>query len=189
MCGIVGFTGREQAVPILLDGLEHLEYRGYDSAGVAVLSPEGELQVRKTKGRLKILRELIDNGGALSGCTGIGHTRWATHGEPNDVNSHPHLSEDSRIAVVHNGIIENYMEIRASLSARGVRFRSETDSEVVAQLLEFYYKDGGDLMDAVYRTLDRIEGAYALGIMCADMPGCFIAARKDAPLLLGYGEG
>lgn len=189
MCGIVGFTGRERAVPILLDGLEHLEYRGYDSAGVAVLSPEGALQVRKTKGRLKVLRELIDKGGALEGCTGIGHTRWATHGEPNDVNSHPHLSEDSRIAVVHNGIIENYMEIRASLSARGVSFRSETDSEVVAQLLEFYYKDSGDLMDAVYRTLDRIEGAYALGIMCADMPGCFIAARKDAPLLLGYGKG
>ena len=189
MCGIVGFTGREQVAPILLDGLDHLEYRGYDSAGVAVLSPEGTLQVRKSKGRLKVLRELTDNGAALIGSTGIGHTRWATHGEPNDVNSHPHLSENSRIAVVHNGIIENYMEIRESLSYLGVKFRSETDSEVVAQLIEFYYKDSGDIMDAVYRTLDRIEGAYALGIMCADMPDCFIAARKDAPLLLGYGEG
>ena len=189
MCGIVGYTGREQVAPILLDGLEHLEYRGYDSAGVAVLSPEGTLHVRKSKGRLKVLRELIDNGAALIGSTGIGHTRWATHGEPNDVNSHPHLSENSRIAVVHNGIIENYMEIRESLSYLGVKFRSETDSEVVAQLIEFYYKDSGDIMDAVYRTLDRIEGAYALGIMCADMPDCFIAARKDAPLLLGYGEG
>lgn len=189
MCGIVGYTGREPAAPILLDGLEHLEYRGYDSAGVAVLSPIGELQVKKSKGRLKVLRELTEDGRSMEGCTGIGHTRWATHGEPNDINSHPHLGQNSRIAVVHNGIIENYMEVREFLTSRGVRFRSETDTEAVAQLIEYYYKDSGDLMDSVYRTLDRIEGAYALGIMCADMPGCFIAARKDAPLLLGYGKG
>ncbi|MBS5433626.1 MAG: glutamine--fructose-6-phosphate transaminase (isomerizing) [Firmicutes bacterium] len=189
MCGIVGYVGREQAAPILLDGLEHLEYRGYDSAGIAVLSEKSGLQVKKSKGRLKVLSALVDGGRAVDGVLGIGHTRWATHGEPNDVNSHPHLSEDSRIAVVHNGIIENYMEIKEFLVSQGVRFRSETDTEVVAQLLAYYYGKTGDMMSAVYRVLDRIEGAYALGILSADMPDSFIAARKDAPLLLGYGEG
>ena len=189
MCGIVGYTGREQAGPILLDGLEHLEYRGYDSAGIAVLSPEKGLQVRKAKGRLKVLAALTDGGKSLGGTMGVGHTRWATHGEPNDVNSHPHLSEDERIAVVHNGIIENYVELKSFLVSTGVSFRSETDTEVVAQLLGYYYKRCGNILDAVYRVLDRIEGAYALGILCADLPESFIAARKDAPLLLGYGEG
>ena len=189
MCGIVGYTGREQAGPILLDGLEHLEYRGYDSAGIAVLSPEKGLQVRKAKGRLKVLSALTDGGKSLGGTMGVGHTRWATHGEPNDVNSHPHLSEDERIAVVHNGIIENYVELKSFLVSTGVSFRSETDTEVVAQLLGYYYKRCGSILDAVYRVLDRIEGAYALGILCADLPESFIAARKDAPLLLGYGEG
>ncbi len=189
MCGIVGFTGQEQAAPILLDGLEHLEYRGYDSAGIAVLSPEKGLQVRKAKGRLKVLNALTDGGKSLDGMIGIGHTRWATHGEPNDINSHPHLSEDERIAVVHNGIIENYVELKSFLVSRGVTFRSETDTEVVAQLLGYYYRRYGNILDAVYRVLDRIEGAYALGILCADLPDSFIAARKDAPLLLGYGEG
>ena len=189
MCGIVGFTGQEQAAPILLDGLEHLEYRGYDSAGIAVLSPEKGLQVRKAKGRLKVLNALTDGGKSLDGMIGIGHTRWATHGEPNDINSHPHLSEDERIAVVHNGIIENYVELKSFLISRGVTFRSETDTEVVAQLLGYYYRRYGNILDAVYRVLDRIEGAYALGILCADLPDSFIAARKDAPLLLGYGEG
>ena len=189
MCGIVGYTGREQAGPILLDGLEHLEYRGYDSAGIAVLSPEKGLQVRKAKGRLKVLSALTDGGKSLGGTMGVGHTRWATHGEPNDVNSHPHLSEDERIAVVHNGIIENYVELKSFLVSTGVTFRSETDTEVVAQLLGYYYKRCGSILDAVYRVLDRIEGAYALGILCADLPESFIAARKDAPLLLGYGEG
>lgn len=189
MCGIVGYAGHEQAGPILLDGLERLEYRGYDSAGVAVLSERAGLQMKKSKGRLKVLASLTDGGRTLEGAVGIGHTRWATHGEPNDINSHPHLSEDSRIAVVHNGIIENYVEIKEFLISQGVHFRSETDTEVVAQLLEYYYNRSGDFMASVYRMLDRIEGAYALGIMCADIPDSFVAARKDAPLLLGYGEG
>ncbi|MEA5151571.1 MAG: glutamine--fructose-6-phosphate transaminase (isomerizing) [Oscillospiraceae bacterium] len=189
MCGIVGYAGHEQAGPILLDGLERLEYRGYDSAGVAVLSERAGLQMKKSKGRLKVLAALTDGGRTLEGAVGIGHTRWATHGEPNDINSHPHLSEDSRIAVVHNGIIENYVEIKEFLISQGVHFRSETDTEVVAQLLEYYYNRSGDFMASVYRMLDRIEGAYALGIMCADIPDSFVAARKDAPLLLGYGEG
>ena len=189
MCGIVGFVGTEQAAPILLDGLKHLEYRGYDSAGVAVYSPSRGLQVKKAKGRLEVLKGLTDDGRNMDGSIGIGHTRWATHGEPNDVNSHPHLSQDNKIAVVHNGIIENYVEIKEFLLSKGVCFQSETDTEVVAQLLAFYYRQDGDLMMSVYRVLHRIEGAYALGILCADTPGSFIAARKDAPLLLGYGKG
>ena len=189
MCGIVGYIGHEQAAPILLDGLERLEYRGYDSAGIAVLSPEQGLQVKKAKGRLKVLKALVDDGKAVEGTLGIGHTRWATHGQPNDINSHPHLSQDHSVAVVHNGIIENYVEIKEFLMGEGVQFRSETDTEVVAQLLEYHYKQTGDIMQAVYRVLHRIEGAYALGILCADLPDAFIAARKDAPLLLGYGEG
>ena len=189
MCGIVGYAGTEQAAPILLDGLERLEYRGYDSAGIAVLSEEKGLQLRKTKGRLKVLSALVDGGKALEGRMGIGHTRWATHGEPNDVNSHPHLSQNGQIAVVHNGIIENYLEIKEFLVSKGVHFCSDTDTEVVAQLLEYFYlQNGGNIMAAVYTVLDRIEGAYALGILCRDLPDSFIAARKDAPLLLGYGE-
>lgn len=189
MCGIVGYAGTEQAAPILLDGLERLEYRGYDSAGIAVLSEEKGLQLRKTKGRLKVLSALVDGGKALEGRMGIGHTRWATHGEPNDVNSHPHLSQNGQIAVVHNGIIENYLEIKEFLVTKGVHFCSDTDTEVVAQLLEYFYlQNGGNIMAAVYTVLDRIEGAYALGILCKDLPDSFIAARKDAPLLLGYGE-
>ena len=189
MCGIVGYAGLEQAAPILLDGLERLEYRGYDSAGIAVLSEEKGLQLRKTKGRLKVLSALVDGGKALEGRMGIGHTRWATHGEPNDVNSHPHLSQNGQIAVVHNGIIENYLEIKEFLVSKGIHFCSDTDTEVVAQLLEYFYlQNGGNIMAAVYTVLDRIEGAYALGILCKDLPDSFIAARKDAPLLLGYGE-
>ncbi|MBQ1642855.1 MAG: glutamine--fructose-6-phosphate transaminase (isomerizing), partial [Oscillospiraceae bacterium] len=141
------------------------------------------------KGRLEVLKGLTDEGRNMDGTIGIGHTRWATHGEPNDVNSHPHLSQDNKIAVVHNGIIENYVEIKEFLLSKGVCFQSETDTEVVAQLLAFYYRQDGDLMMSVYRVLHRIEGAYALGILCADTPGSFIAARKDAPLLLGYGKG
>ena len=189
MCGIVGFAGREQAAPILLDGLERLEYRGYDSAGIAVLSENAGLQVKKAKGRLKVLNAMIDGGRSVDGFIGVGHTRWATHGEPNYINSHPHTSEQGKIALVHNGIIENYVEIKDFLISRGVHFCSDTDTEVVAQLLEYYYLISGDLLGSVYKVLDRIEGAYALGILCADMPDSFIAARKDAPLLLGYGEG
>lgn len=189
MCGIVGYAGREQAAPILLDGLERLEYRGYDSAGIAVLSENAGLQVKKAKGRLKVLNAMIDGGRSVDGFIGVGHTRWATHGEPNYINSHPHTSEQGKIALVHNGIIENYVEIKDFLISRGVHFCSDTDTEVVAQLLEYYYLISGDLLGSVYKVLDRIEGAYALGILCADMPDSFIAARKDAPLLLGYGEG
>ncbi len=173
MCGIVGYAGHDQAGEILLDGLTRLEYRGYDSAGIAVLSPSRGLQVKKSKGRLKVLSQLVDGGRAVEGSIGMGHTRWATHGEPNDINSHPHLSEDSRIAVVHNGIIENYVEIKELLISQGVHFRSETDTEVVAQLLEYYYKQSGDIMAAVYSMLDRIEGAYALGIMSERTRRCF----------------
>ena len=189
MCGIVGFAGREQAAPILLDGLERLEYRGYDSAGIAVLSESAGLQVKKSKGRLKVLSAMVDGGRSVDGFIGVGHTRWATHGEPNYINSHPHTGEHGKIALVHNGIIENYVEIKDFLTSRGVHFCSDTDTEVVAQLLEYYYLISGDLLGSVYKVLDRIEGAYALGILCADMPDTFIAARKDAPLLLGYGEG
>ena len=189
MCGIVGFIGQEQAAPILLDGLAHLEYRGYDSAGVAVISAQGKLQVEKAVGRLKVLSEQIHGGADLEGCIGLGHTRWATHGAPNIVNSHPHVSENGKFAVIHNGIIENYVEIKEFLIGQGITFKSETDTEVVAQLLEFYYNECHDFLEAVGRVLRRIEGAYALGMLCADCPDRIIAARKDAPLLLGYGKG
>ena len=190
MCGIVGFIGREEAAPILLDGLARLEYRGYDSAGIAVYGAKEGLQVVKAKGRLRVLDDIVAGGKTIHGHMGLGHTRWATHGEPSDVNSHPHVSEDGRIAVVHNGIIENYVEIKEFLQAQGVHFASETDTEVVAQLLEYYYKDGqDDLLGAVVKVLHRIQGAYAFGIICADRPDELIAARKDSPLILGYGKG
>ena len=189
MCGIVGFIGEEQAAPILLDGLAHLEYRGYDSAGVAVISSEQKLQVRKAVGRLKVLSDEIHGGADIEGCIGLGHTRWATHGAPNIANSHPHVSENGKFAVIHNGIIENYVEIKEFLIGQGITFKSETDTEVVAQLLEFYYNECHDFLEAVGRVLRRIEGAYALGMLCADCPDRIIAARKDAPLLLGYGKG
>ena len=189
MCGIVGFIGQEQAAPILLDGLAHLEYRGYDSAGVAVISSEQKLQVRKAVGRLKVLSDEIHGGADIEGCIGLGHTRWATHGAPNIANSHPHVSENGKFAVIHNGIIENYVEIKEFLIGQGIQFKSETDTEVVAQLLEFYYNECHDFLETVGRVLRRIEGAYALGMLCADCPDRIIAARKDAPLLLGYGKG
>ncbi len=187
MCGIVGFIGAEEAAPILLDGLSRLEYRGYDSAGVAVYGEGCGLQVVKAKGRLKVLEELTQNGRALHGAAGVGHTRWATHGEPSDVNSHPQVSADGRFAVVHNGIIENYVEIKEFLQSKGVEFVSQTDTEVVAQLLEYYYKGG--LLEAVGKTLERLRGAYALGILCADHPDMLIAVRQDSPLIVGRGEG
>ena len=187
MCGIVGFVGHEEAAPILLEGLSRLEYRGYDSAGIAVYGQEDGLQVYKAKGRLKALCDLVDNGAAVHGSVGLGHTRWATHGQPSDLNSHPHVSQSGRIAVVHNGIIENYLTLRQRLQTKGVRFLSETDTEVVAQLVDYYYKD--DIMDAVTKALSRLEGSYALGILCVDCPDQIIAARKDGPLVLGYGDG
>ena len=186
MCGIVGFIGKEEAAPILLDGLARLEYRGYDSAGVAVFDGT-KLEVAKAKGRLQVLSDLIQGGAAIHGQIGIGHTRWATHGAPSDVNAHPQVSRNGRIAVVHNGIIENYAELKEFLVNQGVPFESETDTEVVAQLIEYFYD--GDILGAVGEVLHRIEGAYALGIICADEPDRLIAVRKDSPLILGLGDG
>ena len=186
MCGIVGFIGKEEAAPILLDGLSRLEYRGYDSAGLAIYGAVEGLQVVKAKGRLKVLSDLTQGGATVHGTVGLGHTRWATHGVPSDVNSHPQVSENGRFAVVHNGIIENYVEIKEFLQHQGVKFVSQTDTEVVAQLLEYYYE--GDLLEAVSKVLHRINGAYAFGIVCADCPDRLVAVRKDSPLILGYGE-
>ncbi len=188
MCGIVGFAGSIEAAPLLLEGLKKLEYRGYDSAGVAVVDG-GAIEMVKSPGKIKNLCQKTHDGADLHGCTGIGHTRWATHGEPNEVNAHPHVSQHGKVAVVHNGIIENYVPLKEFLLSRGVVFKSETDTEVVVQLLEYYYLKSSNILDAVFKVLHRIKGAYALGILCADYPGSFIAARKDAPLLLGYGRG
>ena len=188
MCGIVGYVGQQQAAPLLLDGLCRLEYRGYDSAGIAVCSGD-TLQVRKTPGRLAALETLTHGGADLPGTVGIGHTRWATHGEPNQVNAHPQVSGDGKFAVVHNGIIENFARLKQELIQKGCTFVSETDTEVVAQLLAWYYSQCGDVFEAVNQMLSRVEGSYALGILCADTPDRIIAARKDAPLLLGCGRG
>lgn len=187
MCGIVGYVGKEEAAPILLDGLARLEYRGYDSAGLAVYSQNDGLEIVKAKGRLQVLCDIVQGGKTLDGTMGLGHTRWATHGAPSDINSHPQVSENGRFAVVHNGIIENYVEIKEFLQSEGVHFVSETDTEVVAQLLEYYYD--GDVLKAFEKVLDKIEGAYALGIICGDCPDKVIAARKDSPLILGFGDG
>ena len=186
MCGIVGYVGKKQAVPILMDGLSKLEYRGYDSAGVAVMQ-DGEIKIKKSKGRLAVLQEKLDNGEPLSGVMGIGHTRWATHGEPSDTNSHPHLSRSGRFAVVHNGIIENYIKLRQMLINKGFEFISETDTEVIAQLVEYYYN--GDIVETLTKVVERVEGSYALGILCADNPDSFVAVRKESPLIVGLGEG
>ena len=189
MCGVVGYIGHRDAVPVLLSGLSKLEYRGYDSAGVAVLNEETDtINVRKTKGRIENLQNLLLTS-PIQGHLGIGHTRWATHGAPSDVNAHPHSSNDSKFAVVHNGIIENYMEFKEELEAKGYKFKSETDTETVVHLIDSYYNEGMDLLDAVFKVLDRIEGSYALGIVCKDFPDTLIAARKDSPLVVGIGEG
>ena len=186
MCGIVGYIGNEEAAPWLLQGLTKLEYRGYDSAGIAVFE-SGSIRVAKSKGRLQNLIELTHNGSDFHGRLGIGHTRWATHGAPSDINSHPQTSELGKFAVVHNGIIENYLELRTFLSDRGVSFVSETDTEVVAQLLEYYYT--GNIFEAIGKTLARVTGSYALGILCRDDPNTLYAARKDNPLIIGVGKG
>ena len=190
MCGIVGFTGAAQAAPILLDGLAKLEYRGYDSAGLAVQNAAGKIEVVKAKGRLKVLSEMTDGGNALTGTCGIGHTRWATHGEPSVVNAHPHYSNDKKIAIVHNGIIENYLEIKERLTNKGFTFVSQTDTEVLAQLLDYYYmgESAGDPLDAIARTMLHVRGSYALGVLFADEPGTIYAARKDSPLVVGKAE-
>ena len=189
MCGIVGYIGTQQAAPILLEGLESLEYRGYDSAGVAIMPQEEhpkKIEVVKAKGRLQILREMTDNGNALHGTCGIGHTRWATHGEPSVSNSHPHYNKDKSIVVVHNGIIENYQSLRENLIRKGYAFSSQTDTEVVALLLDQYY--AGDPLDAITKVMVRLQGSYALGIMFADFPGEIYAVRKSSPLIVGQSE-
>ena len=186
MCGIVGFTGSADALPVLLGGLKRLEYRGYDSAGIAVFDGD-DIRVVKTRGRISELESKINELSDFSSQCGIGHTRWATHGEPTDENSHPHLSGDGRIAVVHNGIIENYAELRARLIKRGYTFRSETDTEVIAHLLDYYYS--GDILAALSKVTTKLRGSYALGVLCADRPGEIIAARLDSPLIVGLGEG
>ena len=185
MCGIVGYLGTKNASEVIVDGLSKLEYRGYDSAGVAVCN-DGELEIRKFKGRLAVLAEDIEKN-EMKGHLGIGHTRWATHGEPSDVNSHPHFNKDKTIAVVHNGIIENYMELKEELKEDGVEFRSKTDTEVIAHLVDKYYE--GNLLDAVYKTVARLRGAYALGVICKDNEDELVAVRKDSPLIAGVGEG
>lgn len=185
MCGIVGYIGDKQATPILLEGLTKLEYRGYDSAGIAILN-DGNINIKKAKGRLNVLKELVEKDNMV-GTIGIGHTRWATHGEPSDTNSHPHLSQSGLIAVVHNGIIENYLPLKKWLLEEGYTFKSETDTEVVANLLEYYYN--GDIVEAVKKVLDRIEGSYALGVLCKNNPDMIVAARKEAPLIVGIGNG
>ena len=186
MCGIVGFTGKQNAAPILLEGLKKLEYRGYDSAGIAV-AQDGVISVSKVSGRIANLCEKTEDGKTLPGFSGIGHTRWATHGAPTDANAHPHMSCDGRFSVVHNGIIENYMALREELTANGYTFSSQTDTEVIVHLIEMYYH--GDFKEAVMRATSRLTGSYALGVLCADCPGKIIAVREASPLILGIGVG
>jgi len=185
MCGIVGYIGKKQAAPIILDGLARLEYRGYDSAGMAVFDGE-KINIEKSVGRLKILENLTHGGATMPGVLGIGHTRWATHGAPNNVNSHPHFNESETIAVVHNGIIENYLALQKKMTDKGYHFRSETDTEVLAHLLDYYYK--GNPLEAITKVLHRVSGSYALGIMFADHPDEIFAVRKDSPLIVGQNE-
>ena len=186
MCGSVGYIGYQQAAPILLDGLSKLEYRGYDSAGIAVYDGE-KINMTKSKGRLKVLSEMTQDGSSMPGVLGIGHTRWATHGEPSDVNAHPHFNKAETIAVVHNGIIENYLKLKKKLSAKGYEFISETDTEVIAHLLDYYY-DGNPLR-AITKVMHRMEGSYALGIVFKDHPQELYAVRKDSPLIVGHTDG
>ena len=190
MCGIVGFTGVQQAAPILLDGLSKLEYRGYDSAGIAVRNGENETEVVKAKGRLKSLAEKTDNGTAVIGSCGIGHTRWATHGEPSESNAHPHKSDDGNVVAVHNGIIENYLELKEKLTRKGYVFYSETDTEVAVKLIDYYYKKyEGTPIDAINHAMVRIRGSYALAVMFKDYPEEIYVSRKDSPMILGIEDG
>ena len=186
MCGIVGFTGIKEAAPILLEGLSKLEYRGYDSAGIAVRDGSGETTVVKAKGRLKELIDKTDEGRAVKGSCGIGHTRWATHGEPSETNAHPHCSDDGAVTGVHNGIIENFKELKEKLIKKGYTFRTQTDTEVAVKLVDYYYKKtGGDPVDAIHKTMLHVRGSYALCIMFKDLPGEIWAARKDSPMIIG----
>lgn len=185
MCGIVGYIGNNQAAPIILDGLSKLEYRGYDSAGIAVFDGE-KIKTQKAAGRLAVLEHMTEGGALMKGFSGIGHTRWATHGAPTDLNAHPHTNKEGTIAVVHNGIIENYIPLKKKLQDKGYEFVSDTDTEILAKLLDYYYK--GNPLEAVMKVLHRVEGSYALGILFADFPGELYAARKDSPLIVGTNE-
>ena len=186
MCGIVGYVGEEQAAPILLEGLSKLEYRGYDSAGIAVRNEtSGDISIVKAKGRLKILSEKTDNGRSVHGTCGIGHTRWATHGEPSENNAHPHCTDDRSVVLVHNGIIENYQELKDKLVKSGYTFYSQTDTEIAVKLVDYYYKKTGTPLEALTRSMLRIRGSYAFGVMFHDYPGRLYAARKDSPLIIG----
>ena len=190
MCGIVGFTGTRQAAPVLLDGLSKLEYRGYDSAGLAVRDGEQPVRIVKARGRLKALEEKTDGGRALPGTCGIGHTRWATHGEPSERNAHPHCSDDGNVVGVHNGIIENYQELREKLLRKGYSFYSSTDTEVAVKLIDYYYKKYAHTpVDAINHAMVRIRGSYALAVLFKDYPGEIYAARKDSPMIIGTKEG
>jgi len=186
MCGIVGYVGEKEASSILVNGLRKLEYRGYDSAGVSIINKKGEMNQAKSKGRLSNLEDKLKQN-SLEGSVGIGHTRWATHGEPSDLNCHPHTNKNKTISVVHNGIVENYLELREFLNSKGYEFYSETDTEVIPNLIDFYYK--GNLLEAVIEATSKIEGSYALGIMAVNEPGKVVAVRKDSPLIIGVGEG
>lgn len=190
MCGIVGFTGHRQAAPVLLDGLEKLEYRGYDSAGIAVRDGEKDVEIVKAKGRLRVLAEKTNDGTAMHGTCGIGHTRWATHGEPSELNAHPHCSDDRNVVGVHNGIIENYQELREKLQHKGYNFYSDTDTEVAIKLIDYYYKKYEHTpVDAINHAMVRIRGSYALAIMFRDYPEEIYAARKDSPMIIGVADG
>ena len=190
MCGIVGFTGHRQAAPVLLDGLAKLEYRGYDSAGIAVRDGEKDVEIVKAKGRLRVLAEKTNDGAAMHGTCGIGHTRWATHGEPSELNAHPHCSDDRNVVGVHNGIIENYLELREKLQHKGYNFYSDTDTEVAIKLIDYYYKKYEHTpVDAINHAMVRIRGSYALAIMFRDYPEEIYAARKDSPMIIGVADG
>ena len=190
MCGIVGFTGNKQAAPVLLDGLAKLEYRGYDSAGIAVRDGDNDTEIIKEKGKLRVLAEMTDNGKAVKGCCGIGHTRWATHGEPSAVNAHPHASADENVIAVHNGIIENYQELKEKLVKAGYSFKSQTDTEVAVNLIDYYYKKYNEgPVDSICRAMIRIRGSYALCVMFKDYPGEIYTARKDSPMIIGIADG
>lgn len=189
MCGIVGYVGGKQAAPVLLDGLKKLEYRGYDSAGIAVLDPDGNIIIEKAKGRLSVLDEKIDGGKAVKGFCGIGHTRWATHGEPSENNAHPHCNDERTIAAVHNGIIENYTELKDKLIRRGYAFYSQTDTEVATKLVDYYYKKYNDPLRAISELALRVRGSYALAVMNKDFPDTIFAIRKDSPMIIGVNGG
>ena len=190
MCGIVGFVGTSQAAPVLLDGLAKLEYRGYDSAGIAVKRDDSDrVEIVKVKGRLKQLVEKTDSGRTVPGSCGIGHTRWATHGEPSMKNAHPHYSDDQNVILVHNGIIENYLELKEKLIKSGYSFYSQTDTEVVTKLLDYYYKKyQQNALEAIVKVMLRVRGSYALGIMLKDEPGVIYTVRKDSPLIVGQNK-